>query len=183
MMLVIRNSYLDHPGYIPTFRQLTEASRRWFPKQQRRLCTHETGVDKFWTYGSTRTREDTQRHRQWTTVADGGTHNNQSQRTMSEERGTDRWKWTMWGGVSVYPFRVENAGSQHGQTKPKRLAGRDEIRTRTMMLQTPTCAETGSKELESSGRYGPQIVSMVPGSESLPPVQVFTLCKVGILIA
>ena len=72
--VVLGKSYLDHPGYIPTFRQLTEASRRWFPKQRQGLRTHETGADNFWTYWSTRTREDTQRHRRWTTVADRGTH-------------------------------------------------------------------------------------------------------------
>jgi len=74
VMLVMGESYLGHPGYIPTFTQLTGASRRWFPKQQRGLCTHETGADNFWTYSPTRTRGDTQRHRRRTTVANRGTH-------------------------------------------------------------------------------------------------------------
>ena len=74
MILVMGKSYSGHPGYIPTFTQLTEASRRWFPKQQRGLCTHKTGADNFWTYRLTRTREYTQRHRRWTTVVNGGAH-------------------------------------------------------------------------------------------------------------
>ena len=58
MMLAMGKSYFVHLGYIPTYTQLTEASRRWFPKQQQGLCAHETGVDNFWTYWPARTRKD-----------------------------------------------------------------------------------------------------------------------------
>ena len=35
IQLLMERSRLDIPGYIPTLAQLTEASRRWFPEQQR----------------------------------------------------------------------------------------------------------------------------------------------------
>ena len=63
VMLLMMRSSLGHLDYISTL-QLTGASQRWFPEQQRGVHAHKTDANNFWTYPPTRVREDAQTHKQ-----------------------------------------------------------------------------------------------------------------------